>query len=147
MATTCPQCGTEAASDSARHCHECGAPLVTGLSSESRNWAVAAHLSAFIGAWVFLAFAGPMVVWLLRRDADPFVAEHAREALNFNLNLLLWLTAAIVFVVATIGFGLLVVIPIASVIGLTWLILTVVAAVKASNGEHYHYPLTIRFVS
>lgn len=174
MATTCPQCGTEAASDAARHCHECGArlgsptaapgdgepapgepattthdPRTSGgrLSSETRNWAMAAHLSAFLGAWVFLAFAGPLVVWLLRRDDDPFVAEHAREALNFNLNLLLWLTAAIVFVVATIGFGVLVVVPIGLVIGLTWLILTVVAAVKASNGERYRYPLTIRFVS
>ncbi|MBW3562793.1 MAG: DUF4870 domain-containing protein, partial [Actinobacteria bacterium] len=95
----------------------------------------------------FLAFAGPLVVWLLRRDDDPFVAEHAREALNFNLNLLLWLTAAIVFVVATIGFGVLVVVPIGLVIGITWLILTILAAVKASNGERYRYPLTIRFVS
>lgn len=117
------------------------------MSSDTRNWAMAAHLSSFLGAWVFLAFVGPLVVWLLRRDDDPFVAEHAREALNFNLNLLLWLAAAIVFVVATIGFGLLVVIPIGLVIGLTWLILTVVAAVKASNGERYRYPLTIRFVS
>ncbi|MDQ4129757.1 MAG: DUF4870 domain-containing protein, partial [Actinomycetota bacterium] len=55
----------------------------SGLPSEVRNWALAAHLSAFAGAWVALAFLGPFWVWLVKRDDHPFIAAHAREALNF----------------------------------------------------------------
>lgn len=174
MTNPCPACGTEPASETARHCHECGAPLgrsatdaagagppppppqepsfrpmqhPSGLSSETRNWAMAAHLSALLGAWVALAFVGPLVVWLLKREEHPFVEEHAREALNFNLNLLLWLVVGFVVVIVTLGLGILVVVPIAVAIAVTWLVLTVIAAVRAANGESYRYPLTIRFVS
>lgn len=170
MATSCPVCGTEAASDTARHCHECGAPLdgsepeasaagppsppqpgegspyrpaqhPSGLTSETRNWAMAAHLSAFVGAWVALAFVGPLVVWLIKRDQHPFVERHAREALNFNLTLLIYIVVAGILALALIG------IPLLIAIGITWLVLTIMAAVRAANGEPYRYPLTIRFVS
>src|SRR5688572_15085172 len=59
------------------------------LTSEERGWGVAAHLSAFVGAWVFLAFLGPLVVWLIGRERHPFIDHHAKEALNFNLTFLL----------------------------------------------------------
>lgn len=106
-----------------------------------RNWGLAAHLSAFLGAWVALAFVGPLVVWMLKRDEHPFVGEHAREALNFNLSVLLYGAVSGLLALLLVGLPLL----LAVVIG--WVVLTVVAAVKASNGEHYRYPLTIRFVS
>lgn len=168
MTNTCPACGTEPASQTARHCHECGAPLSrsatdagaappppppqrepsyrpmqhpSGLSSETRNWAMAAHLSAFLGAWVALAFVGPLVVWAIKREDHPFVAEHAREALNFNLTLLIYLIVAGILAFVLIG------IPLLIAIGIAWLVLTIIAAVRAANGESYRYPLTIRFVS
>ncbi|MGH8873769.1 MAG: DUF4870 domain-containing protein [Acidimicrobiia bacterium] len=166
MSLDCPSCGTPAAASDARHCHSCGAALdpaspaeegpvvphpvadVTPAatspaapSGEARNWAVAAHLSAILGAWVALAFVGPLVVWLMKRQSDPFIELHAREALNFNLTLLIYLAVAFLLALVLIGFLLL------AIIGVTWLILTIVAAVKASNGQAYRYPLTIRFVS
>ncbi|HVM14049.1 MAG TPA: DUF4870 domain-containing protein, partial [Egibacteraceae bacterium] len=111
-------------------------------SQESHNWAMAAHLSAFV---VFLGlplpFVGPLVVWLLRRDSDPYAAEHAREALNFNL------TAMIAFVVAGATVLLLVGFLLLPAVGIVWFIFVIIGGVKASNGEHYRYPLTIRFVS
>lgn len=113
----------------------------SGSSSQVRNWAVVAHLSAFVGAWVALAFVGPLVVWLIKRDEHPFVAMHATEALNFNLSLLIWLAVAVPLSLLLIG------IPLLITIGIAWLVLTVVAAVKAANGEEYRYPFTIRFVS
>jgi uncharacterized Tic20 family protein len=111
------------------------------LSSENRNWAMAAHLSAFVGAWVALAFVGPLVVWLIKRDEHPFVEQHAREALNFNLTLLIYIVVAGILALVLIG------IPLLIAIGITWLVLTIIAAVRAANGEPYRYPLTIRFVS
>lgn len=112
----------------------------SGLSNEVRNWALAAHLSAFAGAWMALAFLGPLVVWLMKRHDHPFVATHAREALNFNLSVLLYAIVGFVLIFMLVGFLLL------PLIGLMWLVFTVVAAIRASNGEPYRYPFTIRFV-
>jgi uncharacterized protein len=128
------------------------APHPSGLSAESRNWAVGAHLSAFVGAWAFLAFVGPLVIWLIRRDYhDPFGDHHAKEALNFNLSMLVYLVAGTIigFLVAivTLGLGLLVLVPVGIAVAIGWVVLTIVAAVKANNGEGYRYPITIRFVS
>lgn len=112
-----------------------------GLPQEVRNWALGAHLSAFIGAWVALAFLGPLVVWLVKREEHPFIAMHAREALNFNLSVLIYGVVAFLLSLLLIG------IPILIVLVIAWLVLTIVATVKAANGEEYRYPLTIRFIS
>ncbi len=110
-------------------------------STESRNWAMAGHLSSFV---VFLGVPipvlGPLVVWLLKRDDDAYAAFHAREALNFNLSVMLYGFVSAVLILALVGIAL---VPIVLV---TWFILTIVAAVKAANGERYRYPMTIRFV-
>lgn len=110
------------------------------LEPQVRNWALGAHLSAFLGAWVALAFLGPLVVWLVKREDHPFIALHAREALNFNLSVLIYAIAAGILSIILIG------IPILIAILVAWVVLTIIAAVKASNGEEYRYPLTIRFV-
>lgn len=160
MDRTCPACGTPAVTPDAtpdgRHCHACGAELPShgssaaggnptghpsGLSSEVRNWAMAAHLSAFLGAWVALALLGPLVVWLIKRHDHPFIRAHATEALNFNICVLVYVGIGIVLAFVLIG------IPLLIVLGIAWLVLTIVAAVRAANGESYRYPLTIRFVS
>lgn len=112
-----------------------------GLSPQVRNWALGAHLSALIGAVVWLAFLGPLVVWLVKRDEHPFIAAHATEALNFNLSVLLYSVVAAILAVVLIG------IPILIGIAIAWLVLTILAAVKAVNGEEYRYPLTIRFIT
>jgi uncharacterized protein len=119
----------------------------SGLPSEVRNWAMAAHLSAFLGSFVALAVLGPLVVWLIRREVDGFSEKHAREALNFNLTLLLLIVAGVVVSLLTFGLALLVLAPVGLVVGIAWIVLTILAAVRASEGREYRYPLTIRFVS
>jgi uncharacterized protein len=119
----------------------------SGLSSETRNWAMAGHLSAFVGSFVALAFLGPLVVWLLRREVDGFSEQHAREALNFNLTLLMLMVAGGVLALLTLGIGLIVILPVGAAIAVAWVVLTIVAAVRASEGREYRYPMTIRFVS
>ncbi len=126
-------------------------PHPSGLPSEARTWALGAHLAAYVGAWIFLAFVGPLVVWLIRREHHPFVDHHATEALNFNLSMLLYLVVGFVLAVPvgllTIGLGLIPIGVAALALSLAWLILPIVAAVKASDGEGYRYPITIRFIS
>jgi uncharacterized protein len=123
----------------------------SGLSSEVRNWGLAAHLSAYAGAWVALAFLGPLVVWLLKRDEHPFIEHHAKEALNFNLSFLLYGVVGTVIAVPlgllTLGLGFIPLALVAAALVIVWLLFPILAAIRASNGEGYRYPLTIRFIS
>ncbi len=97
---------------------------------------VLSHLSALIG----VGFVLPFIVWLVKRhDPDP-VAAHAAEALNFHLSLLLYTIVLIPLCWVLIG------IPLLIVLGLTSIVLAILAAVRASDGVLYRYPLTIRLV-
>jgi uncharacterized Tic20 family protein len=119
------------------------------MSPESaRQWGMLAHLSAFAGLIVGFSFLGPLVVYLIKKDEDAFVADQAREALNFNLSALLYFAVASVltFVLLLVIVGLLF-IPLLLAMGVAWVVLVIVAAVAANRGQAYRYPLTIRFVS
>lgn len=123
-----------------------------GLVSDSkaRDLVLAAHLSALIGLVGIPSPLGPLVLWLAKRDAHPFVDAQGKEALNFNLSALLYTVAifafGFVFTLVTFGLGIVFFIPVVLAAMIAWVVLVVVAAVKASKGELFRYPLTIRFV-
>jgi uncharacterized Tic20 family protein len=106
-----------------------------------RNWAVTAHLSSFVAAYVALGFVGPLVVMLTVGNRSPFVRRHAVEALNFNLSWLLYLTVSGILVFLLVG------IPLLVLLGVAYLVLVVLAAIEASAGREFRYPLTIRLVT
>ena len=123
-------------------------------SQEDRTLAMLTHLSGII-----LGFIVPLVIWLVNKDKSEFASAHAREAVNFNLSMFLYALAAgvigIVLVgatVLTLGIGALITIPagivllcVIAAIAVMWLVCSVLAAIRAWNGEHYRYPLTMRF--
>jgi len=106
-----------------------------------------AHIGAIVAAFVAMAFLGPLLVLLIQGPKSPFVRRHAVESLNFQLTLLIALAAGIVLSIATLGVGLLVVVPAAFVVGIAALLFMVIGGVKASHGEDYRYPVNIRMVS
>ena len=112
------------------------------LSAESKNWAMAGHLSAFV---VFIGIPlpvlGPLFVWLMNRDDDAYAEWHAREALNFNISIMLYTIVSALLILLLVGILLL------PAVLISWFILAIVGAVRASSGEYYRYPMTIRFVS
>ena len=114
---------------------------------QARNWAMMAHLSALIAAFIGFAFVGPLIVYLVKKDDHPFIRKEAAEALNFQLSWLIWAVAGgillAILIVLIIG---VVLIPVAIAAAVAWLVLTIVAGVKAGKGESYRYPLTIRFI-
>ena len=123
-----------------------GPPAVT-TGSNSTGWAAMAHASALVAIFVGFVFVGPLIVYLIKKD-DPYVRRHAAEALNFNLSFTLYALVAgfITFILILVLVGILL-IPVLIAMGIAWLVLVIIAAVKANNGEDYRYPLTIRFVS
>ena len=108
-----------------------------------------AHLSAIIGAMIggVGSFAGPLVVWLIRRDDNPFISEHAREALNFNITIDVLAAICLFFGFVTFGFGFIIAGPLLVAIGILWLYGTIMGTVAASNGQMYRYPLSVRLVT
>lgn len=145
---------------------EAGVP-VAALQQNERLWAVGVHLAALLAAVLTSWAAGlagalaALVVWLLVRDRHPFAAAHAKESLNFNLSMLIYAVVAGGITVAlvgatllTLGFGLLLTAPAGLVLLLAWagiaalwLVCSVVAAVKAWEGQPYRFPLTLRLFS
>lgn len=118
------------------------------LTAEERQWAMLAHLSALIASAVAgMSFVGPLIVWLIKKDQSRFVDFHGKEALNFQLNMLIYLLILIGISFATCGVGLFVTIPLMIALAIYALIMPIIAGLKANNGEIYRYPATFRLIS
>ncbi|WP_201931584.1 DUF4870 domain-containing protein [Nocardioides donggukensis] len=121
------------------------------LTSEDRTWALTAHIGSLVAAWFAFGFLAPLVVLLVQGGKSPFVRRHAVESLNFQLSLLIYIVvggiAAFLLTLVTLGLALVVIIPLAIAIAIGALVVVILATVRASNGEDYRYPLTIRIVS
>lgn len=109
------------------------------ITAEAKRWAALSHLSAFVMFLGVPTLIGPFVAWLWKRDI-PYVDEQGKEALNFNISFLIYGLASALLILVLVG---LVLLPIVFV---TWFVLVIVASVKASAGEDYRYPLTLRFI-
>lgn len=109
--------------------------------SEERTWAGAAHWGALVASVVGFAFLGPLLVLLVKGRESPFVRRNAVESLNFQLSVLIYGLVSLVACLVLIGFLLL------AVLGVAWLVLTIIGAVRASSGVEFRYPLTLRMVS
>ncbi len=110
-------------------------PAIPVASSE-KALMILCHLSTFLGA----AFLLPFIVWLVKRKDPDMVAAHAAEALNFHLSLLIYALCLIPLCWVLIG------IPLLIAMGLASVVLAIIAALRASDGMLYRYPLTIRMV-
>jgi len=117
------------------------ASAVVPTESE-RTWGMLAHLAALVGLVVPLVgcVVGPLAVYLSRRDESEFVAAHAREALNFNITVVIGAVVCSLLMLVFVGFIL------GTALFIAWLVLTLIAAIRASEGHLYRYPLSLRFV-
>jgi uncharacterized Tic20 family protein len=111
-------------------------------SPQERNWAVAAHLAGFLKYLLPLAYlAAPLAIWLSQRDVSDYVDDHAREALNFQISITIYTAIGILLSWVLIGYVILAGLVILDTFA------AVVAALRASRGEPYRYPLSLRLVS
>ena len=128
-------------------------PMAGVPTAEERQWAMFAHLSALLGALLTGAFGGgwgcfigPLVIWLIKKDTMPFVNDQGKEALNFNITVAIAFVVLFLLSVMTLGVGLIIAIPLWFIIGIAWLVFTIIAAIKANEGVHYRYPFTLRLI-
>ncbi|GAB3749377.1 DUF4870 domain-containing protein [Lysobacter olei] len=141
-------------------------PPPVNLTENERLWAAGAHLAALalalLTSWVagIAGALGALGIWMIKRDDSAFVAEHAKEAVNFNLSMFIYACAAgligfllVGATVLTLGLGIILTAPAGIVlllaigaIAVMWLVCSVIATFKAYNGESYRYPLTIRLL-
>jgi uncharacterized Tic20 family protein len=117
-------------------------PSGASPTQDERTWAMIAHLAAFAGLVLptLGGIIGPLVIWLARRDTSAFVAAEAKEALNFNISVTL--AALVCWMLVFVGVG----IPLGVALFIAWLALTIIAAIKASEGIEYRYPVSLRLV-
>ncbi len=105
-------------------------------NGNDKIWSILSHVSALMG----VGFILPLVVYLAMRKESEYVAINAREALNFHISVFIYGLCCIPLVFVLVGIPLLIGLVIAS------FVLAIIAAIKASDGECYRYPLTLRLV-
>lgn len=112
------------------------------LSAEAKNWGMLCHISALAGMLIggFGNWIGPLVIWLLKKDQFAFVDDQGKESLNFQITC--FIAGLVGVITMVIGIGFLIVLA----VGILWLVFTIIAAVKASEGEAYRYPFCLRLI-
>ena len=111
-------------------------------SSQVRRWAMLCHYSAF--CWFVVPMIGnvlgPLIIWQLKKDMDPFIDEQGKEALNFQITFSILLMICGVLAWILIGFPLMVLVSVVA------LVLVVIAGIRSNEGKPYRYPLCWRIV-
>ncbi len=115
-------------------------------TKDQRTWAMIAHLSAFSMYFSGIGhLVGPLIVWLAKKEGNPFVDDQGKEALNFQITITLFYVAAFVLIFTVIG--ALIGVPALFAIGVYQIIFMIIAGIKANEGIAYRYPLTLRLIS
>ncbi len=134
MAPAAPQPG---ASTSASY----GSPQPM-LEQDARTFAMLTHLSPLLLNASGLGWVGTLIFYLIYKDRSLLVREHGREELNLQISTLIWVVAAFVLSLPTLGLSF---VALAAMV-LVAFILQIIAAVKAYNGEYYHYGIAFPFI-
>ena len=104
-------------------------------SDDEKLFAMLIYVTSF-----FTTLIGPLVIWLVKRDESKYVDFHGKEYLNFVISYFIYGIVSTVLMVVIIGFILL------PVVGIAAFIFTIIAAVKAFQGEKYRITLIFRLI-
>ena len=104
--------------------------------SDEKLWATIVHLGA-----IFFHFLPALIGYFVLRDRGPFIREHTRAALNFQLTVLLGYVVGFFTIWIVVGFVIVLAVAVLNIV------FSILAAVAANRGEYYSYPLALKFVS
>jgi uncharacterized Tic20 family protein len=109
-------------------------PVLVTPTSDDKTMAILAHILCIVAG-----FLAPLIIYLIKKDS-PYVAAHAKEALNFQLTMLIAWIVCFILMFVIIGIFLM------FFLGIANLVLIIIATIRASENKIYHYPFSIKFV-
>lgn len=116
-------------------------PEVKPVSNDERTWGTIVHLSVLTGViFPVLTIIAPLFIWLIKRKDMPFVDDQGKEAINFQLTILIGFVICIPLAFIFIG------IILAPILAILDLIFVILAGISANKGEHYRYPFNWRII-
>ena len=104
-------------------------------TADEKTFAILSHILTIVSS-----FIAPLVIYLLKKDESPYVAEHAKESLNFQITMAILYIISFILIIVLVGFLLIWLLSIAN------LILVIVATIKASENKMYRYPVNFRLI-
>ena len=110
--------------------------LITVPSADDKNIATITHLAGTV-----FSFIPALLIWALKKDDTAYISDQAKEALNFQITILMAQFVAGILAFILIGFLFMLIIWLANVV------LCIIAAISSSKGEQYRYPLTLRLIN
>ncbi|UTR15312.1 DUF4870 domain-containing protein [Salipaludibacillus sp. LMS25] len=105
------------------------------ITQEEKTFAMLIYVLSF-----FSGLIGPLIIWLVHKNESEFIGAHGKAYFNFFISYAIYGFISFLLIFILIGLILIV------IIGILTIIFTIIAAVKAYNGEHYDIPLTIKFL-
>ena len=109
------------------------------MDKDARFWAMLLHLSVFASYAAPLAgLIVPILIWQLQKESYPSIDDHGKEVANFVLSLYIYTIAAGLLCLVFIG------IPLLFILAAVGVAFPIIGAIKANNGELWHYPAMIR---
>jgi len=110
-------------------------------SKDECTWAMLSHFSALcMFIFPFGNILAPLIIWLIKKEEIPFVEDQAKEVLNFQISMTIYMIGSFILFLLLIG------IPIFIGLGIFNVIITIVAGIKANDGKAYRYPINLRLV-
>jgi uncharacterized protein len=104
------------------------------------SYTMGLHLTGLAALVGIPSIIGPLIMWLIKKDESDFIDRHGKSAVNFHLTMLIAAVISIILVFVIIGIFLLI------AVGVLIVVFSIIAALKANNGEEYSYPLSIPFI-
>ena len=116
-------------------------PMEITPSKDERTWAMLSHFSALcMFIFPFGNILAPLIIWLIKKEEMSFVEDQAKEVLNFQISMTIYLLISGILCFILIG------IPFVIGLGIFNVIITIFAGIKANDGKYYRYPLNLRLV-
>jgi len=107
----------------------------TPPTSDEKTMALLSHLLVLVAS-----FVAPLVIYLLKKDESSFVANNAKESLNFQITFAIAIGVSVLLMMVLIGFLLIFAVSLAN------LVYVIIATMRASEGKEYQYPFCIRLI-
>jgi hypothetical protein len=107
---------------------------------DAKMWAMLSHISSIVAYFICMPFVGPLVIWLMKKNEMPFVDDQGKEALNFQITLML------VFLILLPTLCIFVGVLLYPIVIIGAIVLTIIAGMKANEGIAYRYPFTLRLI-